>query len=103
MKSTNELDLLSRLGAQSRSETQPTLDVTARVIQRIARGRNRMIDPRLAAVSICACVLSAWALLAARPAKPDNDSLASNDTLAALSEAAIPGTGPEALLKVLEP
>jgi hypothetical protein len=93
----NELYLLGRLGTRSRGEAEPTIDVTARVIQRIARRRSRMIDPRLALVSVGACVLSALAIAATRPAEP------ANDTLAALSEAAFNSTDPEALLRVLEP
>jgi hypothetical protein len=93
----NELDLLRRLGARTCGEVEPRIDVAARVIQRIARRRNRVIDPRLALVSVCACALSALATAGTRPAKP------ANDTLAALSEAAFNSTGPDALLRVLEP
>jgi hypothetical protein len=95
----NEIDFLGRLGTRSRGATQPPIDVSARVIEQIARGRSRVVDRRLALVSVAACLLSASALavLAGRAAKPDSD------TLAALSEAAVSGTGPEAILRVLEP
>ena len=102
-KTQPELELLTRWGAQARSETQPPIDVAASVIQRIAQGRTRVLDPRLAAVAICASVLSMVALLALRPTKSDKDALAINDSLAALSEAAIPGGGPESLFQVFEP
>src|SRR5665213_741966 len=97
-----ELELLARWGAQASSETQPPIDVTAGVIQRIAQGRTRVIDPRLATVAICASVLSMVALLALWPTKSDKDGLAIHDSLAALSEVAIPGGGPESLFQVLE-
>lgn len=93
----NELDVLGRLGAQARGEAEPKIDVAAYVIRRIARRRTRVVDLRLALVSVCACALSAVALFATRPVAPDTD------TLAALSEAADNSTGPEALLRVLEP
>jgi hypothetical protein len=98
-----ELELLARWGAQARGETQPPIDVAAGVIQRIARGRTRVIDPRLATVAICASVLSLVAVLALRSTNSNSDGLAINDSLAALSEVAIPGGGPESLFQVLEP
>ncbi|HEY4308750.1 MAG TPA: hypothetical protein VGN12_04785 [Pirellulales bacterium] len=93
----NELDLLRQLGQRADAEAVPAIDVGGRVIQRLAHPRARSVDPRLSLVSACACLLAALAILITWPAYADNDSLS------ALSEAASNSTGPEALLKVLEP
>jgi len=93
----NEFDLLKQLGTRSAAEPDPHVDVVAGVIQQIARRRASTVDPRLPLVSICACALSALALVALWSAPPISDGLAS------LSEAAATNTGPDALLRVFEP
>ncbi|HEV3299714.1 MAG TPA: hypothetical protein VG055_08735 [Planctomycetaceae bacterium] len=93
----NDLELLRQLGARAHRAAEPRIDVVASVIQRIARRRTRAIDARLSLVSVCACALSALAIAAALPLKPDEDNLG------AISEAATRSTSPEAFQKVLEP
>jgi hypothetical protein len=92
----NEVEFLTKLATKSQSETAPALDVAARVIQRIAGGRQRELDLRLPLAGICAVALSVLAILVALPAVPKNDGMAP------LSEIANHSTGPEALLKVFE-
>jgi hypothetical protein len=92
----NEVDFLRRLAAKSQGESSPTLDVAARVINNIARQRRRELDLRLPLVGICAVAVSVLAILATLPASKHSDGLA------AISEAAVNSTGPEALLRVFE-
>ena len=95
----NGLDVLRQLGTQMRTETDPEIDVAARVIQRIRQERTSRIGPRLPLVSICvgASALLALAIVVAWTPVPHIDSFSS------LSEAAVTNTGPEALLRVIEP
>jgi hypothetical protein len=93
----NEFELLAHLGTRAGDAVTPPVDVAGKVIQRIALGRTRLVDSRLALVAVCACSLSAMAIVATWARKPGPD------TVATLSEAAFNSTGPEALLRVLEP
>ena len=71
------------------SESEPKIDVSARVIQRIRQKRPSVIDPRLSLVSVCACALSALAIVVMWTASSRSDSLAS------LADSAAMHTGPE--------
>jgi hypothetical protein len=99
----DDLELLKQLGQLAGADAVPSIDVSARVIRQIARGRQpaqsrrSLFDPRLSLISIGACALSVVAIVFTWSAQRNNDSLA------ALSEAAATNTGPEALLSVLEP
>jgi hypothetical protein len=93
----NEFDLLGQLGSRTRDAVAPPIDVAEKVIQRIRRRPTRVVDSRLALVAVGACALSALAIVVPWVRRPEPD------TVATLSEVAFNSTGPEALLRVLDP
>jgi hypothetical protein len=95
----DELELLRALAANAQGEGEPVIDVTARVIERIARQPRRRADTRLSVLlpGACACLLLAIAFVVTESFR------SSSDTLEAFAEAAIGSTGPEAVRKVFQP
>lgn len=93
----SEFEFLRQLGMRMGAEPEPKIDVVSRVIGQIAQSRTRIVDPRLSLISVCACGLAAFVFLVTWTAYADNN------ILSPLSEAASRTTGPEALLRVLEP
>ncbi len=94
----DEFEFLRQLGTRIGAEADPKIDVAARVIERIGQRRARLLEPRVALVSTCACALSVFAIVAAWSVRPST-----TDSMASLSDAAFMNTGPDALLRVLEP
>jgi hypothetical protein len=93
----NERELLSRLGTRTQVAAEPKIDVVAQVLHEIQRRPAGVIDRRLSGMLICACALSASAILMTWSTKPTNDSFG------VLAEAADDSTGPEAVRKVIAP
>jgi hypothetical protein len=93
----NETELLRRLGDMAGDESDPTLDVTRQVKQRLRQHRMPSVDRKLAFASLCACTCAGIAVVVSLSAPPASDSAS------ALAQLVTSSTAPDVLLRLVEP